>query len=273
MKRPDIVLEGRAIKASHSVRYLGVIVDEQLRWKEQAERAVARAAKWTIQAQRLSRMAKGLRSELLRRLYVAVAIPKALYAADVWLCPIFRKEDALRDSGSSGVIKRLVSVQRMAALAITGAMRSTPNDVLDICANLWPMQPLSPLIQHAARVGLVKRHLTRLNTLFHLFPHANPKTVETIPVVGRAPWSECEFDIVVDGSRGEALARDEAERKGVGLQIYTDGSGYKGMAAAAAVQTHSLRIRGGDDGAGSTPGEQSTSGREVRESPSTTKRR
>jgi hypothetical protein len=31
MKRPDIILDGRAIKASHSVRYLGVMVDEELR--------------------------------------------------------------------------------------------------------------------------------------------------------------------------------------------------------------------------------------------------
>lgn len=45
--QPDITIGGLTIKPSRSSKYLGVIIDQELRWNEQAAAAVAKGAKWT----------------------------------------------------------------------------------------------------------------------------------------------------------------------------------------------------------------------------------
>ena len=70
------------------------------------------------------------------QLYRAVAVPKILYAMDVWLTPVHWKLHACKSSGSVSATNRFVSLQRTAALAITGALRSTATDVLNLHAGL-----------------------------------------------------------------------------------------------------------------------------------------
>ena len=73
------------------------------------------------------------------QLYCAVAIPKILYTVDVWLTPVHRKLHTCKSSGLVGATNRFVSLQHTAALAITGALRLTATDVLNLHAGLLPM--------------------------------------------------------------------------------------------------------------------------------------
>ena len=76
----------------------------------------------------------------MRQLYTAVAIPKMMYAINVWLTPPWQWDGAKGCTSSVGMVNRLASLQRVAALAITGAMRTTVTDVINLHADLLPMQ-------------------------------------------------------------------------------------------------------------------------------------
>ncbi len=76
----------------------------------------------------------------MRLTYIFIAIPRILYAADVFLNPQRRMKKKRKDGKSSiRTVNCLASIQRKAAILITGAMHTTAADVLDIHANLLPM--------------------------------------------------------------------------------------------------------------------------------------
>src|SRR5271168_4615466 len=138
--RPTLVLDGQVVQEVESYRYLGVQIDSQLRWREQAQRATANATKWILQFRRLTRPSTGVKSKLMRQLYLAVALPKVLYGIDVWYTPPTKSVGQARNSGSAGVLRSLQKVQRIAALAITGTLRTLPNDYVDAHAGILPME-------------------------------------------------------------------------------------------------------------------------------------
>jgi len=76
-----------------------------------------------------------------------------LYAADLWFTPTFRDGSDTLQHGPIGVARRLTTVQRIAALAITGAMKTTATDlVLEVHANLLP---ISLLLQNTCHRAIV----------------------------------------------------------------------------------------------------------------------
>src|ERR1700678_2023199 len=140
LNRPPLVLEGQVVQQVDSYKYLGIQINAQLRWKEQAQRATANATKWILQFRRLTRPSTGVKSKLMRQLYLAVALPKVLYGIDVWYTPPTKSAGQARNSGSAGVLRSLQKVQRIAALAITGVLRTSPNDFVDAHAGILPME-------------------------------------------------------------------------------------------------------------------------------------
>jgi hypothetical protein len=91
----------------------------------------------------------------MRQLYAAVAIPKFTYAADVWFTPIQRQAGRRRASGLVGVVRKLTSVQRMATIAITGAMKTTATDVMEAHANILPIELLMLYVCYRAAARMV----------------------------------------------------------------------------------------------------------------------
>jgi hypothetical protein len=82
-----IKLRGKDIAPVAFHKHLGVVLDQALRWHQQADAAIAKATKWILLFQQLANTWRGMRLEQMRQLYMAVAVPKALYAADVWITP------------------------------------------------------------------------------------------------------------------------------------------------------------------------------------------
>ena len=76
---------------------------------------------------------------LMRQLYNAVAVPRMTYTVDVWYTPIYKQQGRMRTSSSVGVMGKLASLQRMATTAITGALRSTDMDILDLHVGVLPV--------------------------------------------------------------------------------------------------------------------------------------
>lgn len=47
--RPDMMVQGAIIRPSSTHRFLGVILDQELRWKAQIDNAVARGISYVLQ--------------------------------------------------------------------------------------------------------------------------------------------------------------------------------------------------------------------------------
>jgi hypothetical protein len=149
------MLNGQVIKEVKSFKYLGVVIDAQLRWKEQTQKAIANATKWILQYRRLTRPATGVNSKIMRQLYLAVAVPKITYGLDVWYTPPQKKDGKAKNSGSVAAMKAIRSTQRIASLAITGSLRTTPTDLLDAHAGILPADLMLKKVCHRSMVRLL----------------------------------------------------------------------------------------------------------------------
>lgn len=141
--RPSLVIGPQTVTPVKSHTLLGVILDQELRWQEQCNKALAKGMKWSTQLTRLAKMSYGATATVARRLYTSIAVPRFTYAADVWFTPVTTNATPEgRSTGSVGFAKRLTKIQSTAARAILGALRSSPVDSLDAHASLLPIHLL-----------------------------------------------------------------------------------------------------------------------------------
>jgi ribonuclease HI len=179
-------------------------------------------------------------------------VPKMTYAADVWYMPIYKLKDKTRKSGSVTVTRKLTTIQRMATLAIMGALHTTATDILDLHANLLPVELLFHKVCQTAAVWMVtlpathplhkpfrqrakhfiKTHCSPPHELVFIYD-IEPDRFETSPPVRSQPKYETKFQTEVNNSAEGSIKRDKANKDEV--RIYADGSGINRMAGAAAV--------------------------------------
>ena len=165
----------------------------------QADRVIAKATKWVLASHRLARPAAGISPRQMHQLYQAVAIPSFTYAADVWFTPICRDTGDERSRGSIGTARKLTTVQCMATAAVMRALRTSASDIMEVHANLMPIELLLNKVCHQAALRLaalpeshplykpvrqsaqhfIRRHRSPLHHLFHAFG-MRPSDCETI---------------------------------------------------------------------------------------------
>ena len=110
---------------------------------------------------------KGVSRSNMHQLFLAVAVPRMLYAADVFLTPQTRnRTNANAQKSGRAIINKLSAVQRKATLSITGGMNTTANDILDVLSNLLPFHLLVKKHQHQAALRLAT--LPKSHPLFKL---------------------------------------------------------------------------------------------------------
>lgn len=249
--RPSITIEGHLNKPVPHTKFLGVIIDQDLKFKQHTDYAVAKAMKWITQTRRASKVVKGIKGEYARHLYNGACIPRMLYGASVWLTPIVRVEGK-RTKGSVGAATKLNRLQRMAAIQITGAMKTCANDVLVAHADLLPIDLLidkwcqrealriatlpssHPLYRPAiaAAKRLPKRMPSPLHTIMHSYG-LHPEEIEKVEAVRVSPKWQPKASIRIAPSKEDAI-REERE-DGAEVKVYSDGSGIDRHIGAAAV--------------------------------------
>ena len=188
----------------------------------------------------------------MQQLYRVVTIPKLLYAVDIWLTPVHQKLHARKSSSSVGTTNRFVSLQHTAALAITGALRSTATDVLNLHAGLLPMalalwqacfwvvlrlvtlpktHPLHPLFHTWAR-HYIKSHRSLLHELVLLLG-TPPHGIECITLVRPMPAHELKMKICL--SKPSEEMEDTLWGNQICIHLFSDGLGLDGGIGPAAV--------------------------------------
>lgn len=257
--REPITMRGQRIIPTPSHKFLGVIIDHELRFKEHATYALAKGTKYVLACGRMARPTKGIRGRLMRKLYEGVVVPKMLYAVDVWGAGLVKKGKGKKNKGRGvrGFASKMARVQRMAAILITGGMRTTATDVLDAHANLLPFQqllwkvcccatlrmamlpPTHPLYAELRKaVRQRKRHRTPVHELLREFG-IDPRAIEKVDAVRHNPKWEPDTVIEIAPSKEEAFLADEAAQEEV--RIYSDRSAIDGGVGVAAVLTREGR--------------------------------
>ena len=260
--RPNLRLNGHLIKAQPVVKLLGLYIDQELRWKAQGAAALGKGQNWLLKLGRLARVSKGIPARLMRRLYISTAIPTMLYGADIFLTPARHNPGATLEKDNRAIIKQIASIQRRAALMITGGMASSPADALDAHANLLPVSllidkvlqraalrfatlpPTHPLYEGVKNASLrhVKRHPTPLHYLMNNYAGLKPHLFETIAAVRMAPtWTP---NLAVRVAATKEIAKDEDSKERARTRVYSDGSGMEGMIGAAAVLYRDGELKG-----------------------------
>lgn len=175
-----------------------------------------------------------------------------LYAVNLWFKPIYTGESDEVNRGSLGTAKRLGRVQRLAAINITGALRTTATDAAEAHAKLIPIaqhaqtlchkvvlrlaahpstHPLHSLIRWAAKCD-VKHHRSSLHNLTHSF-QLDPTKIETVTPACRAPTSTTPYTTHIADDKNKSI--HEHDNIKTGTKVYSDGSGKKGKIGASAV--------------------------------------
>ncbi|KAF8228678.1 hypothetical protein L208DRAFT_1106444, partial [Tricholoma matsutake] len=153
-----LILRNQCILSKESARFLGVMVDNKLNWKGQYAAALSKGQDWIMQGSVYTLTSCGIHTEYFHQLYLSIAVPQMLYTADIFLTP---KQNVGKRAHSSGtkqaILNKLAAIQRQAAIMITGAMRTTTTEVLEvmaIMANLMPFHLLVDKYQHTVALCL-----------------------------------------------------------------------------------------------------------------------
>jgi ribonuclease HI len=252
--RPNLVLPGITIPPTESTKYLGLMIDQHLNWKAQHAYAIEKGSKWAAQIRRIARPSWGITPKYARRLYIGVALPRILYGAEIWCGPPASEHAGPKSTGASKVIRQLTSIQRSGALAITGALRTSPTDTIDACAFLLPAIKMIEKWCHRSAIRLATtplehplhkpvnaskgRYISRHRSPLHdLFAQTNfdPKRMEKIPVKPRDPEliGKLPFTVSIALSKEASILEDRHANEAI--KVYSDGSEYKGKVGAAAI--------------------------------------
>jgi len=249
---PELKLRGQTIKVTNNYKYLGILVDNKLCWSAQEQHTIAKGTSWILMFRRLTRPITGISAKLMRRLYITVAIPKIMYGADVWYTPPRLKIGKKHRTGSVKMLRALGKIQRIATIAINGALRTTPTDSLDAHANILPVKLMMEKVCHRAVVrtctlphthplqeviqGYAARTLRKqpppLYNLLCIF-NIEPGDMETIRPVTRPPSHTHSFTTAKAKSREASIEFEKADT--AEIKIFVDGSGIDGNTGAAVV--------------------------------------
>ncbi|EIW74130.1 hypothetical protein CONPUDRAFT_160382 [Coniophora puteana RWD-64-598 SS2] len=244
------------IESESPHKLLGVVIDRELRWKAQGVAAVEKGMAYAMQFRRQSRVSMGLSAKMTMQLYKAIALPKTPYACDTWLIPPFVGNSSYAQRGSLEMIRRITSVQRVAAGTSLGAMYGTATGVLEAHANLLQATLLVQQFFHSAETRLaslpdthqllkhlrhIARHIvgrSRHRSLLHNFVHSfdlPPGSVEPMFYQHAVPRAEVGIQTAIAKNRDEAVT--DHGRYSEYVRVDTDGSAQEGRVGAAAVLT------------------------------------
>ena len=104
---PPIQLSDVQIEPVKSYKFLGVFLDGPLRYHDHVNYALAKGQAWIQRFRCLARPSQGIKGKMVRMLYLGIAVPSMLYAADVFLSPLRKGTNLKCPKGSVGHIRCL----------------------------------------------------------------------------------------------------------------------------------------------------------------------
>ena len=143
-----LVLHGKELKMLGEVKYLGVILDSKPNWNQHLQKIITKEQTTFAVVRRSCGKKWGLRPNMVHWLYTRVIRPSIFHGVFVWWPKVMQKITRTQ----------LGRIQRMACLAITGAMKLTPTAAMEVLLNLTP---LDLLVMVEARMTLYRLHILK----------------------------------------------------------------------------------------------------------------
>ena len=81
--RQQLVLVDGMVSPSPTHKLLGLILDQEIQFKNHTTHALAKGTEWTLQLWRLVKPTQCLAYQYTHQLYLSVVIPKMIYATDI----------------------------------------------------------------------------------------------------------------------------------------------------------------------------------------------
>ena len=124
-----------------STKFLGVILDHKLSWKEHIEKQCTKAKTILFQCRKAIGASWGFTTETCKWIYTAIIRPILSYGVAVWI------------NGIKPNLNKLNSVQRLAHIMTTGGMPSTPLVALDC---ILDCTPIDTYLEQEAAIGAAR---------------------------------------------------------------------------------------------------------------------
>jgi hypothetical protein len=115
-RRQPITVRNHEIKPQQSAKFLGIIFNQALNWKEQIAAVIAKGEMWISQFGCLVKATKGVNVAFVQQLYQAIMLPRMLYGADIYLTPTRRHQTTAPNAEptyNKTVIHKLATIQSM----------------------------------------------------------------------------------------------------------------------------------------------------------------
>ncbi|RUS91759.1 hypothetical protein EGW08_000467 [Elysia chlorotica] len=147
-QKVTLKLNGQALPAEDNPTYLGVTFDKRLTWKEQTEKAEARAKARLAIMKKLAGTQWGANARILKTMYTGRVRPVLEYGVSAW------------GTAAKSNLDKITKVQNQATRVITGAMKSTPIKELETITGLAPIvqRKDSKLLIQAAKFRRLPEH-------------------------------------------------------------------------------------------------------------------
>ncbi|XP_067128373.1 uncharacterized protein [Centruroides vittatus] len=128
-KPPAVNISNSRIKYSTTIKYLGLLLDHKLLWKDHIQEAYNKAHAVSHALATIAKNKWGLKYKARRATYQAVTQQIVAYGCEVWGHRI----------NTYHTRRKLLSLQRLAALYTARAYRTAPTDGLLVLSNLTPI--------------------------------------------------------------------------------------------------------------------------------------
>ena len=127
-KIKNIRMYGRIIERSKSVKYLGVIFDEKLKWNLHLDDKIKKCKGQLYTLKKLIDQNWGPNQRMMRWAYTGIVRPTLTYAAHIWAGNI-----------NKTMQMKLERLNRLGCLVINSVYKSTPTKALEILYNVSPL--------------------------------------------------------------------------------------------------------------------------------------
>lgn len=168
-----IRLFGEHLCLTSEAKHLGVIIDEKLNWAANLEHRINKATNTFWLLRRAIGDTWGLCPKVVKWFYDAIIVPAFSHGCLVWNHRV-----------NAFTRQKLSSLQRLATVAITGAMRTTPSRALEALLYLPPLEKRLETLALKAALRLNLAGLWKTNTAYRAKGHAS---VFNMAPVGKGP--------------------------------------------------------------------------------------
>ena len=215
----ELKMQGKLIPYSHTVRYLGVTIDDKLTWKPHREKALQQAKQSLVTLNNKIATLYGPNPQLSKWLYTGVIRPKLEYASMVWTHSINTKK----------IRQQFDKINSLACSIITPTRKSISPRSLEVIYDMLPL-PLhleSTAISAFVRLANVLTPPTK-NSKQHYFTHIQNRINDLqiiIPDIDKANKLNLQSKYQInENTFGPEYSKHLTHSQ---LNIYTDGSKTK----------------------------------------------